>query len=509
MSGYHGVIFSSNDSGSYTGQLHPYRLIGPYRLRTVAAKLDYRIKVIDFSDNLNKGEILHFVDTFVNKDTLFLGISTTFMTQNHFNNLLCEEIITRAKERSPRIKIVCGGAYSSQFFHANVDWYIKGYADVAFLALLDFLSGKSLQIKCIPLVVPDKPWIKGQVIDSNKDYPLIDNTDLRTTWLPEDGIQPFEALPLEIARGCIFRCAFCSYPLNGKKKFDYIRSSENLLAEIRSNYEQWGVRHYSFMDDTYNDSEFKMNQMHSALKNLGFPIKFSGYIKPELLVTWPHHVDMLLEMGLEGSAHGIESFNPQTRLAIRKGRELEGALAAIEKLARSGVGTHAFFIAGLPHESIESLNNTQKWLLSNTHIINTASWFGLEIKVLTASGYSSEIDRNPEKYGYRVRRVTNRSLFWENDHMNASQASEIGFRFSNEHLDYGSWGGFYPSMLRSNNVVDVDVVLQKKTPRRAITEKILLASRQKFTDNYFSLQLGLSRKQQRQPSFTQLDAARS
>jgi radical SAM superfamily enzyme YgiQ (UPF0313 family) len=30
-----------------------------------------------------------------------------------------------------------------------------------------------------------------------------------------------KVLPIEIARGCIFKCKFCSYPLNGKQNLDF------------------------------------------------------------------------------------------------------------------------------------------------------------------------------------------------------------------------------------------------------------------------------------------------
>ncbi len=493
LSRYDGVIFSGNDSSKQPGNMYCYRGIGPYRLRTVAEKSGYKIKIIDFSDNLSKSELLQLIDRYVDQNCLFLGVSTTFLGRNSFETIMASEILGRAKSISPKIQIVSGGAYSLLFAHGSVDWYVKGYADVAFPALLDYFTGKSHSIKSAMLSLPEKPWIKGKVVDGDKDYPLLDCSDLMTKWLPEDGIKSYEALPIEIARGCIFRCAFCSYPVNGKKKFDYIRSKENLLTELRRNYELYGVQHYGFMDDTYNDSEFKMNQMQATFKELDFKVKFSSFIKPELLVTWPHHVDLLLESGLEGSCHGIESFHPKTRQTIRKGKDLESMFAAIEKLAKGGVGTQGSFIVGLPHEPIESCQKTHDWLKANTHILNTVSWFGLEIKVPTASGYVSEIDREPAKYGYRLHVQSERSILWENDHMNAKIADQLAQKFDNDFQQIGKIGGWHPAMLRSMKIVDVDTAKKNGALRSSIKSKDLFASRQEFTDEYLRLQLEVSR----------------
>lgn len=50
-------------------------------------------------------------------------------------------------------------------------------------------------------------------------------------WHPRDCVQPGEALPLEMARGCIFKCKFCRYPFIGKSKNDFSRRIELVRDE--------------------------------------------------------------------------------------------------------------------------------------------------------------------------------------------------------------------------------------------------------------------------------------
>jgi radical SAM superfamily enzyme YgiQ (UPF0313 family) len=51
------------------------------------------------------------------------------------------------------------------------------------------------------------------------------------SWLPTDVVNQ-QVLPLEVARGCIFRCKFCAYPMNGKQQLDFVRSESQLMYEL-------------------------------------------------------------------------------------------------------------------------------------------------------------------------------------------------------------------------------------------------------------------------------------
>ena len=55
-------------------------------------------------------------------------------------------------------------------------------------------------------------------------------------WNKNDCIQTGETLPLEISRGCIFKCKFCRYPYIGKTKNDFSKSIDNVVEELEYNY---------------------------------------------------------------------------------------------------------------------------------------------------------------------------------------------------------------------------------------------------------------------------------
>jgi radical SAM superfamily enzyme YgiQ (UPF0313 family) len=244
---------------------------------------------------------------------------------------------------------------------------------------------------------------------------------------------------MEIARGCIFNCAFCNFPLNNKSKFDYIRAKEDMYAEFMRNYEQFGTTNYWFMDDTYNDSMVKLELMHDVITSLPFKINFDTYIKPELLVRWPEQIDLLVESGLRGASFGVESYNKETRQAIQKGADVDKVLDAIGSMktkSKGQVKVQINLIVGLPHQSEESIRESRERVVADPNI-DLWYWYPLLIHSKEHHEYHSPIDRNPEKYGYKVhhqQKLLKNTLagktnawmtVWKNEHMNAIKAGKI------------------------------------------------------------------------------------
>lgn len=423
---YHAIIFSGI-SQSRALYLRP---IGSYRIRTVLEENGYPTKVIDYYQFLIEEQIEDYLDKYVSKETKWIGISGTFfMFPQHWR----PKFWFRMKKKFPHVKIVIGG--TTQWINREIpyaDYVINGYGDHAVIALADYLSGKSVDLKSF-----EKDGTT--YIDGNRDYDVKDLSNIKTLWKEEDCIDKRMVLPIEIARGCVFRCSFCAFPMNGKKKFDYIRAKESLEEEFIRNYEQFGVTSYGFMDDTLNDSEHKVEMLHDVITNLPFKIRFDAYVKPELLYRWPDTVDMLVECGLRGATLGIESTNPSTRAKIAKGFDLDKCMEVVTKLKKASnrkVKTQCNFIVGLPGESEKSIMNTREMVLQNNDI-DSWSWYSLSIQDTNKVYYASEIDKDPEKYGYRVSRdaagYNGRPLvFWVNDQMSYKRAKEIAENLTRE-----------------------------------------------------------------------------
>jgi radical SAM superfamily enzyme YgiQ (UPF0313 family) len=336
------------------------------------------------------------------------------------------------------------------------------------------------------------------IIDSNHQYSKKDLSNIPVIWKPEDGITAQQSLPMEIARGCIFNCAFCNFPLNNKSKFDYIRAKEDMYAEFMRNYEQFGTTNYWFMDDTYNDSMIKLELMHDVITSLPFKINFDTYIKPELLVRWPDQIDLLVESGLRGASFGVESYNKETRQAIQKGADVDKVLDAIGSMKQKSNGqvkVQINLIVGLPHQSEASIRESRERVVADPNI-DLWYWYPLLIHSKEHHEYHSPIDRNPEKYGYKVhhqKRLLKNTLagktnawmtVWKNEHMNAIRAGKIAEELRQMDDKYQKVAGWTSGSVTSLDL-DLDEHYKKHDGLRSkLPNKMLQENKKKIIDNY-------------------------
>jgi len=413
-----------------------FRCPGPVRLRTHLAQHGYRVRAVDFCDFYDDSTMSAILNNLICLKTKILGLSTTFLSETFWNKY--RELFLELKSRYPQLKIVVGG-YPSIFSDSSdyIDYTISGYAENALLAYLD-----------------DNRLTSYNHMDANIDY-AYDSTDLTNKWLDEDNIQSHEALPIEIARGCIFKCAFCSFPLKGKKKLDYLRSYDNLRNEFIRNYESFGITNYVFDDDTYNDSSHKLEAVADILSSLPFKINYTCYVKPELLVSFPEQIDLLIDSGLLSANYGLESFNYKTRMSIKKMGDINKVLEKIKLVkdkSRGVINNGITMIAGLPDESIESLEQSHEYLMNSDYIDGT-HWGSLHIsdKKITSPRKLSPIDENPERYGYRIKQLNN-IVYWKNDHMDLKRASKLAVDFNIDNFTYNHLFSFSISMAQNINI---------------------------------------------------------
>lgn len=343
-----------------------------------------------------------------------IGFSTTFWRdpeKRKWNNdqSMPPNLLKTSKQLKndyPHIKLILGGAglrnVGTDLDH--IDNIVVGESEDLLPDLLDFWINAGPE--------PHKSFNQ-----TTKKYyytkPIQKRHDVSTCdfqWEDNDCIMPCEALPLETARGCIFKCRFCSYPHLGKKKFDYLKPIDNIKNHLLRNWQKWGVRHYTMVDDTYNDSEVKIDEFYKMSTSLPFKLNYVAYIRADLVHRFDGMAEKLFDSGLRACFFGLESLHPAASLAVGKGWSGKHAREWIPKLIsetwQNKVRVTTGFISGLPGETPESLLDTLNWV--NEHNIHTF-WLGLGIaspqalanRSLDDSAYTSEFERNSAMYGYK------------------------------------------------------------------------------------------------------------
>ena len=421
--------------------LMPSRSLGPYLLRHYLNHRGYTCQVIDHCQEFTGMEIYKAIKKFITKDTVCIGFSTTFwrdIEQKIWTNTggfppNLDGASRYLKKEFPHIKIVLGGAGLRNIGRGveHVDALVVGEAEDLFADLLDHWTKGTVEPPVKTNSSVNKPYYTTPL---EKKY-AIETCDFE--WAEQDCIMPNEPLPLETARGCIFKCKFCSYPHLGKKKFDYLKPNEQIKRHLQQNYDRWGTTNYIMLDDTFNDSEHKIDNFLAVTKELPFKINYVAYIRADLVHRFKGQAEKLQESGLASCFFGLESLHPTASTAVGKGWSGKYARDYIPHLIHNiwqdRVNVTTGFIAGLPGEDEASLLDTLKWVNDNDIM---TFWLGLGISspaslssgTMDGVAFYSEFERNAEQYGYKF----DDKGWWYNDLWTHHTAE----RFAMERLNY-------------------------------------------------------------------------
>ena len=376
---------------------------GPYRIATELRQNGFTVQVIDISSFRDVTRLSLLLRKFVTDKTLWLGFSNTFMDTvlgTPWHTLYdyerdeqsikdrISELIAPLRRRYPNLRFIYGDAGARTDITDIGIVRFHGYVDQQ---VLEFTK------ECA------RDSVNYQSVIYKREFDGFCQS--RIDWQANDLLLGEQALPLEISRGCIFKCAFCRYPLNGKKKLDYIKDTETLYSELMRNYELYGVKDYLFTDDTYNDSLVKIRQIKSVLDRLPFRVNFSTYLRLDLMLRHPDMAAILAESGLIGAFFGIETRDPVDAKFIGKNAPFQDQIDYLWKLKQDTfkkVMINSGFILGLPNDSWDKIDSLFEWLKSDENPLDSFTVTELRIfpQGIAELPYESEIDKNYASMGY-------------------------------------------------------------------------------------------------------------
>jgi|TARA_R110001583_G_scaffold14066_1_gene59349 radical SAM superfamily enzyme YgiQ (UPF0313 family) len=469
------VIFTEVSWGGFG------RYAGTYRVATELRQAGYTVQVIEFFVQWDDDQLTKIIDKFITNETLLVGFSCTFFLPKEkphvkwvgragVRDLIMDEdgeekegsleriqgggknrgslrgaendirhgnpgnlsilfgrenvfdIFDYVKQRAPNSKIVVGGARSfvaeDEPYNYKVDYVLSGQSDVSILALADHvLYGSSLKVA----------YKKNACsVITEKDYPVENFTTSRILYQDNDLIFDKEILPIEIARGCIFKCSFCSYSLIGKRVWEFNRAPELVAADLIDAYNKFGSTGFMFCDDTYNDSVDKVEGLHKEFIKLPFELTFSTYGRADMLVSKPHTAALLYESGMRSVFFGIETLNHESGKAVGKGMDPErlkdGLYKAKEVPGWKDIVTSSGIITGLPFDTVETTQATFDWLLREDCPLDSYSVAPFTINPESAIG------KNMEKFGYKW----DENGEWYSKWMTEAIARELALEYRNK-----------------------------------------------------------------------------
>ena len=404
----HVVIFTDVNTQGFG------RNAGPYKIASELRQHGFIVQVIEYFTRWTTRDLKVIIKKFVTQDTLWVGISTTF---------LASTMIEQRPFKYRELKMITAQAQSYHTVLGRTDWpeiadFIRTINENCKLVIGGCFVG------CFSRDSPD-PYIDHIIsgegessaislslgLQKNKTFskfllePYNDFSKSVLKYEDNDLIFKKEHLPIEIARGCIFKCAFCAFSLNGKKLWEFNRKPNLVIEDIKDNYEKFGSTGFMFCDDTYNDSPEKVIRFHQEFQKLNYKIEFSGYARLDLIISRWETARLLYESGLRSVFFGIESFNHASAKSIGKGMQTEKIKEGLYRLKEEcpdliiSIG----MILGLPYDTEETLLKNHEWFLRKDCPVDCITYAPLYIEVNSPlNTYSSKFSENSEKYGYKM-----------------------------------------------------------------------------------------------------------
>lgn len=411
------------------------RYLGPYQIAWWMRENGFSVQVLDFLFFMPKDKRVHLLKKYITQETKVVTIAPFAYLDWHHDSALAPliNLFEEVKYNFPWVKVSVGGQFALNFVRKGVykklsykvDAVFQGAGEHSYLDYCNYVFGKSTAFPKFNFVDNLK------VIEPTKEYNI---QSCRMRFSKQDFIMPGESLPLELSRGCIFKCAFCQYPDLGKDKDDFNRNMDYVRETLIHNYENFGTTEYYIADDTLNSHRQRTKDLYEISKTLPFKLNFIGYVRLDLLDIWPEQQEILPEAGLVSCHFGVESLDPVSCKQIGKGWGAKNHRIWIPKIAemwKDTVSIRCSLIAGLGKETEKDWSETSEWFKTT----GVKDWF-YNLLVLRKEINLSLFEKNPEKYGYQFDSRGN----WYTDTMTyyRAKAWQVQNYSSNLHLRYAT-----------------------------------------------------------------------
>jgi anaerobic magnesium-protoporphyrin IX monomethyl ester cyclase len=164
--------------------------------------------------------------------------------------------------------------------------------------------------------------------------------------------------------GCPFGCNFCGGRLSPMLRKIRLRSTENIIAEMRHLYLTYDYTGFMLYDDELNVNPKVLELMAAITKlqrELGVEFALRGFVKAELFTA--AQAEAMYTAGFRWLLCGFESGSPRILKNINKRATCEDNTKMLRLAHAAGIKVKALMSVGHPGESEETVRDTRYWLV--------------------------------------------------------------------------------------------------------------------------------------------------
>lgn len=176
--------------------------------------------------------------------------------------------------------------------------------------------------------------------------------------LERDTVNPL--FPIQVARGCPYRCKFCS--INAYSEGTYTpRPVAHIVREIEA-LKEFGIRHFFFLDDNLAGNRPFAHELFAAVA----PLKIRWVSQSTLDILKEDLIDEAVASGAFTICFGMESLTQDSLNAVKKGfYRPDKYPAQIKRIREAGLLQTAEFIIGMDHDTPETLERLAEFIVAN------------------------------------------------------------------------------------------------------------------------------------------------
>ncbi|MCP4645067.1 MAG: radical SAM protein [bacterium] len=336
--------------------------VAPLGLCIMASVLDrdYDVQVFDgtFSgtEGLRDAILAHSPDyvglTIRNIDNVLMENSEFYITG------IASDFMPVIREATDAPVIVGGAGFTilpeEVLAALDADYGVVGEGEDAMVALLQTLDSGG-DPRTVPGVVGRKfgraDGTAGHPFDVEQTpFPRIDK------WLDFDPYRARGAYPIQIKRGCVHKCVYCTYPAIEGCVFRQ-RTVSRVVDEIAETRDRLGDVTFEFVDSTFNDPPGVAEAICREIVDRGMrvPMRTMG-VNPR------HVTDELLTLMLQAGFQQIDSTpdtaSPRVLEGMGKGFTRECLEQTADLFRKHDMPTMWFFVFGGPEETEETIVET-------------------------------------------------------------------------------------------------------------------------------------------------------
>lgn len=160
---------------------------------------------------------------------------------------------------------------------------------------------------------------------------------------------------LQTKRGCPFTCIYCTYPILEGNSIR-LRPIGEIVAEIRSLVDGFGVSYIYFVDDIFNYPPEFAEELCRAIISEQLPVNWTAFINPAFVT--PSLLNVMIAAGCDAVEFGSESGSAQMLRNLGKSFGVEDVRSASRLCREQGADFAHYILFGGPGESEATIDES-------------------------------------------------------------------------------------------------------------------------------------------------------